>query len=147
MTIAERQDYVRAMLCRYREAISQGSLGASMEAHGDRVLLFPPTWNAAMRELDRTLDLMRSEPVLRWHTVAWYVDIQYRQVQRFRTVYKRNGNRAKMPAGWMLEERRHRAASLSKADEGVAWLADRFEWHRIHLKAIHEAAGLVALAA
>src|SRR5262245_7858443 len=104
------------MLERYREAVAQGSLGASLEAHGDRLLMFPREWNQAMRELDRCLGLMRREtPALRWHVIAWYVDIHWRQVPRFRTVHKRNGDRARIPAGFMLEPRRNRLADLSKA--------------------------------
>src|SRR5262245_25729990 len=76
VTDSDRRDYVRAMLERYREAVAQGSLGASLEAHGDRLLMFPREFNQAMRELDRCLGLMRREtPALRWHVIAWYVDI------------------------------------------------------------------------
>lgn len=133
------------MLSRFRDCLHQGSLGPSHEAFADRILLFPREFNQAMRELDRCLDDMRvSEPRLRWHVLAFYADVHYRQVPMFRIVTGKSGKRNRLPAGYQLQARRHRDADEGKAGEGVSWLADRYRWDRVHLKAILEATGQVA---
>lgn len=145
MTQAERLEYVRLMLARFRDCLHQGSIGPSHEAFADRLLLFPREFNQAMRELDRCLDLMRvDEPGLRWHVLAFYADVHYRQVPRFRIVVGRSGKRNRLPAGYQLQPKRHRDVDERLAGDGVTWLAERFQWDRVHLKAILEATGQIA---
>lgn len=133
------------MLSRFRETLHQGALGPSLEGFDSRLLLLPREHNQAMRELDRCLGLMREgEPVLRFHTLAYYVDVHYRQVPRFRFVVTRAGKRSRMPAGYQLQACRHRDAREDRAEQGVVWISERYRWDRVHLKAILEAAGELA---
>ena len=134
---------VREMLIRFRDALGQQRAGLNgADGHDSRLLEPPRAFNDAMRELDRCLTAMRVfEPALRWHLIAWYVDVDVRQVTRWRFLI-RNGERRKVESGFQLEVRRHRDADQNRADQGVAWLANRYRWDRVHLKAIHQAAGL-----
>ena len=142
MTFAERQEHIRQMLIRLVDARAQGSLGPSLEGHGDRLLLFPPTWNPAYRELDRCLQQMRAEPVLRWHTLAWYAEIEYRQKPRYVYIRKRNDpTPRKQLAGYQLEPCRHDDANRETAEQGITWLNHHYQWNHIHLKHLHQATG------
>ncbi len=130
------------MLVRYRDALHSSSSLPTGE-HGDRVLLFPPEFNQALRALDRCLTSMRAEPELRWHTIAYFVDVEYRQTPTYRIIV-RNGKRSRLPAGWTLVPVRSRGADEPKALEGVRWLSKRYPWDRVHLKALNDACGLAA---
>ena len=128
------------MLERHVDAMQQGSLGPALEAHDSRLMLWPRDFNEAHKELARCLDGIRSEPLLRRHVMAWYVDVDYRQRPQFRYLIV-NGKRSKVAAGFWMEPRRDSACSMSVADAGVEWIVQRFAWDRIHLKAILEASG------
>lgn len=151
------------MLTRYRDALVASTI-IPTGSSGDRMLMFPPEFNQAMRELDRCLQLMRQRgdqeaingtplKTIRWHTIAWHVDAHHRQT----VVYKREltRNRGKgpktvwtlKPDGYRLETIRNRDARQPLADLGVTWLANHYAWDRIHLKAIREACGELERAA
>jgi hypothetical protein len=147
----EQRDKVKAMPARYRDALHQGSLGLSHEAFDSRLMLFGPDFNQALRELDRCLTLMRKRgyqeaiqgvplKTIRFHLVAWYIDVDYVQVP----IYTRKATKrgwVNTPSGFHLEVRRHRDAREQKAELGVQWIADHFNWDNVHLKAIHAACG------
>lgn len=139
---AQRPEWIKAMLTRYREALTASTTLTTGE-HDARLLLFPPSFNAAMRELDRCLELMR-QPVtlrrLRWHTLAWYVDVDWVQ----KPILVRKASRQGwvwQPSGYRLEPRRESDASETLAAEGVGWLSSTYRWNDIHLRDITSAAG------
>lgn len=131
------------MLLRFREALEQGALSVSYEGFDSRLLLFPPAFNSAMRELDRCLDEMRLLASLRWHTIAFYVDIDWVQKPIMVKKASKQGWTLQV-SGYRLEPRRAIAASEQKANDGVRWLASEYHWDRIHLKALNEACGAIA---
>ena len=127
------------MLSRYRDALSASTV-LSTGDHDARLLLLPPSFNAAFRELDRCLEQMHTAEHLRWHTIAWYVDVDYVQ----RPVLVRKASRQGWTwqvSGYRLEPHRLSDASETLAGRGVTWLTERYRWERIHLKDISEAAG------
>jgi len=157
VTSSQQQDRVKAMLIRYRDALAASSSIPTGE-QGDRLLMFPPSFNQALRELDRCLGVMRSQgnqqaingvplKTICWHTIAWYVDVTHKQVPVYaRQLTRHHGKGPKMAwakriTGYKLEPRRHRDAREEKAELGVKWLASEYRWDRVHLKAINEACG------
>jgi hypothetical protein len=148
---AQKQERIKAMLARYRDALAQGAIGVSGEAPDSRVLLFGKDFNDALRELDRCLGEMRKRGnqeaiqgvplrTIRWHVIAYYLDVHYRQVPVYARVATKKGW-TRRQTGFRLEEQRHREARLVKADLGIPWLAKEYKWDKIHLKAISEACG------
>jgi hypothetical protein len=129
------------MLVRHRDAMEETFGGvASGEGYDSRLLLFPSAFNAAHRELARCLEAMRAVPILRWHTLAWHVSVEYVQ----KPIYVRKATRKgweRMISGYRLEPIRHRDAVKAIADEGVGWLGGRFSWDRVGLLAIRAACG------
>jgi hypothetical protein len=129
------------MLTRYRDALTASTTLTTGE-HDARLLLFPPSFNAAMRELAHCLEEMR-QPVLRrlrWHTLAWYVDVDWIQ----KPILVRKASRqgwVTQTSGYRLEPRRTPDASETLAAEGVGWLTSTYRWNEVHLRDITAAAG------
>jgi hypothetical protein len=157
LTITEQQERIRAMLLRYRDALHSSTTLATADGYDSRKLGFPPEFNDALRELDRCLELMRKRgyqeaiqgvplKTVRFHVIAWFIDVHYRQVPVFTRKATRKGWKLE-PTGYKLEARRHRDAREPKAELGVYWLAGHYDWDNIHLKAITEACGELAVAA
>jgi hypothetical protein len=129
------------MLTRYRDALT-ASTTLTTGDHDARLLLFPPSFNHAMRELQRCLDEMRQPTLrrLRWHTLAWYVDVDWIQ----KPIMVRKASRQGwiwQPSGYRLEPHRTPDASETLAAKGVGWLTSTYRWNGIHLKDIRTAAG------
>lgn len=154
MTDAERQECVKLMLARYRDALASSSLLPTDDPGQGRVLLFPPEFNPALRELDRCLTLMRhlehheyagtTLKQLRWHMIAWYVDAQSRQTPIYtRRLIKHRGQSVwvKQTTGYRYDPLRHPRAVQSTADLGVTWITNTYRWSRIHLGYIDQASG------
>src|SRR5258706_14644366 len=100
MSPGEQQECIRTMLVRYRDAMSASTVLPTGAAQ-DRLLMFPPAFNAAMRELDHCLASMRRQgdelyaglllKTLRFHTIAYYVDVDYVQKPVYARKATRNG--------------------------------------------------------
>lgn len=140
-TFSRPQEQIEAMLYRLRDAMEGASSVLPTGAGDSRLLMFPRSYNAAFRELDRCLgELRQSEPRLHWHVRAWYVDCDWKQEESWRWVVLA-GKRRKVPAGWRMIALRHRDADQPVARAGVAALALLFRFDRIHLKDLTEAMG------
>jgi len=128
------------MLYRLRDAMGE-CIGGMGEDCDSRLLLFPASFNAAFRELDRCLtELKQLEPVLHWHVRAWYVDCGWRQEAQYRYVIT-GGKRRKVAAGWRMVPVRHRDARQETAQQAVRRLVGSYRFERVHLKDLQQAAG------
>ena len=63
----------------------------------------------------------------RWHVVAWYVQVESRQVMARQTVRGKHGKRGTVQIP-TVEIRRHRDARKPKADAGVGWIVGEYAW-------------------
>ena len=63
----------------------------------------------------------------RWHVVAWYVQVESRQVMARQTVRGKHGKRGTVQIP-TVEIRRHRDARKPKADAGVEWIVGEYAW-------------------
>src|SRR4029077_6227606 len=140
---ARRQKQIEAMLYRLRDAMDEtaGTSESRADALESRLLVFPASFNAALRELDRCLSrLGRTDRHLHWHVRAWYVDLDWRQETQHRWVIVA-GKRRKLDAGWKMTPRRHPDALEQRALAGVDWIAEAYRFDQIHLKDLAEATG------
>lgn len=137
-----KRDTIVWLLERFEDALMERSNSNGRSQHESVSLLPGPLWNEAFRELDRCLGRMRnrgrqravSYPAgscslgcARWHVLAWYVQVEHRQVLTRQTVKGKNGKRGVVfiPT---VEIQRHRDARKPKADAGVAWIVGEFAW-------------------
>lgn len=146
MTYRERT--IVALLENYHELVDPKASGKG----GDRgigIMMMPSTYTPSVKELERLLAEMRQAPQravhrghplgrLRFHLVAWYVDVE--RVGSWHPLRVKRG-RTKVPAGQEIlrdeegryvpavrVERVHRDARARRklAEIGVEWLAERW---------------------
>ncbi|MCR4339134.1 MAG: hypothetical protein NUW01_04510 [Gemmatimonadaceae bacterium] len=63
----------------------------------------------------------------RWHVLAWYVQVEHRQVMARQTVKGKHGKRGTVLIP-TVEIQRHRDARKPKADMGVTWIVSEYAW-------------------
>ena len=130
------------LLERMEDALMERSQTNGKSQHESVELHAGPLWNEAFRELQRCLDRMRNQAqqqtvsfpggscslgCARWHVIAWFVQVEHRQVVARQTVKGRNGKRGTVLIP-TVELQRHRDARKPKADAGVSWLAAEYAW-------------------
>ncbi len=153
MRQAEKHERIRQMLGRLSDALEPAKgVNTGGDQNDSKLLLHPPDFNKAMRELDRCLTRMRKHGnqqaihgvplrTVYWHVTAWYIDVPTRQVPVRAKKLTPNGWKWAPSGRYQLQPMRHRDAQQAKADLGIPWLAREYNWDSIHLHAILEACG------
>ena len=145
-----RRETIVFLLERMEDALMERTSSNGRSQHESVSLLAGPWWGSpAFQELDRCLDLMRSQGrqravsfasgkscslgCARWHVLAWHVQVEHRTTTARQPLRDKHGKQKRDKNGNARTERvlelkpqRHRDARQDRADAGVEWIVGEF---------------------